>query len=161
MPGYGVPEDEEGMLPWSHAEERLMFAKNYWVTTASDQMKPHAVPIWGVWLDGMLYFGIGPRSSRNISVNPQVSVHLESGDQVVIVEGHVDQIIGIAPPLSQRLETHSPRNTTGDRATKGSPPAKGRWYYIRQLPSPGHHSQAMPPAGLSNQNNMQSGSASR
>jgi hypothetical protein len=104
MPGYGVPENEEGMLPWSHAEERLAEAKNYWVATASDHKKPHAVPIWGVWLDGLLYFGIGPRSSRNISVNPQVSVHLESGDQVVIVEGRVDQIIGVAPALSQRLD---------------------------------------------------------
>jgi hypothetical protein len=90
IPGYGVPESVEGTLPWSHAVERLERAKNYWVVTASADGKPHAVPVWGLWLDGALYVGAGPRSTRNIEANPRVSVHLESGDDVVIVEGTVE-----------------------------------------------------------------------
>jgi nitroimidazol reductase NimA-like FMN-containing flavoprotein (pyridoxamine 5'-phosphate oxidase superfamily) len=104
MPGYGVPESDDGLLPWSHAEERLALAKNYWIATAGADKKPHAVPVWGAWLDGALYFGIGPRSSRNIAVNPQVSVHLENGDQVVIVEGRVEQLTGVDPDLATRLD---------------------------------------------------------
>ncbi|MEA2583777.1 MAG: hypothetical protein QOF33_1862 [Thermomicrobiales bacterium] len=90
IPGFGVPETTEGMLPWSHATERLERAKNYWVGTASADGRPHAVPVWAIWLGGALYFGVGPRSTRNIEANPRVTVHLESGDDVVIVEGDVE-----------------------------------------------------------------------
>jgi pyridoxamine 5'-phosphate oxidase-like protein len=87
IPGYGVPDNAEGILPWSHAEQRLRQAKNYWVATAGPDGRPHAVPVWAVWLDGALCFGAGPRSTRNLEANPQVSIHLESGDDVVILEG--------------------------------------------------------------------------
>jgi hypothetical protein len=90
IPGYGVPETTEGILPWSHATERLEQAKNYWIVTASATGRPHAVPVWAAWVDDVLYIGAGPRSSRNIEANPQVSVHLESGDDVVIIEGSVE-----------------------------------------------------------------------
>jgi hypothetical protein len=44
--------------------------------------------VWGVWLDETLYFGGGrTRWARNLAANPAVVVHLESGDDVVIVEG--------------------------------------------------------------------------
>jgi nitroimidazol reductase NimA-like FMN-containing flavoprotein (pyridoxamine 5'-phosphate oxidase superfamily) len=87
IPGYGVPADAAGVLPWSHAEDRLRQAKNYWVATAGPDGRPHAVPVWAVWLDGALYFGAGPRSARNLEANPRVSIHLENGDDVVIIEG--------------------------------------------------------------------------
>jgi hypothetical protein len=107
IPGYGVPETNEGVLPWSHATERLERAKNYWVGTVSQDGKPHAVPVWGVWLDGALYFGAGPRSSRNLEANRRVTVHLESGDDVVILEGHVepfaDQDGSIFPRLANAM----------------------------------------------------------
>lgn len=104
IPGYGVPESDEGMLPWSDVVVRLEQAKNYWVATASRDGNPHAVPVWGAWIDGALYFGVGPRSSRNISANPQVSIHLESGDQVVIVEGRIEQLTNVDPALSRDLD---------------------------------------------------------
>lgn len=90
IPGYGVPEDAEGILPWSHVVDRLEQAKNYWVGTASPDGKPHCVPVWAIWLDDALYFGAGPRSTRNLKANPQVSIHLESGDDVVIIEGKAE-----------------------------------------------------------------------
>jgi nitroimidazol reductase NimA-like FMN-containing flavoprotein (pyridoxamine 5'-phosphate oxidase superfamily) len=91
IPGYGVPETTEGTLPWSHATERLERARIYWIGTASADGRPHAVPVWAAWLDGALYFGVGPRSIRNIAANPRVTVHLEGGgDDVVIVEGKVE-----------------------------------------------------------------------
>ena len=33
MPGYGISEGEEGLLPWSWAVERLEKSHNYWVMT--------------------------------------------------------------------------------------------------------------------------------
>jgi hypothetical protein len=97
---YGVPKTMKGALPWSHAVERLEKAKNYWIGTAQSDGKPHTMPTWGVWVDNTLYFGGGPetRWSRNLTENPQVAVHLESGDDVVIVEGRVDRITDPADP---------------------------------------------------------------
>jgi pyridoxine/pyridoxamine 5'-phosphate oxidase len=92
-PGYGIPEDEEGMLPWSFATERLEAARNYWIVTAAADGRPHAAPVWGLWLDGAVLFGTSPasRKGRNLARNPRVLIHLESGDEVVILEGEVDR----------------------------------------------------------------------
>jgi hypothetical protein len=103
IPGYGVPETTDGTLPWRHADERLERAKNYWIGTASADGKPHAVPVWGAWLDGALYFGVGPRSTRNLEANPRVTVHLESGDDVVILEGEIEQFADPEGSLFPRL----------------------------------------------------------
>jgi hypothetical protein len=45
--------------------------------------------VWGLWHDGGFYFSSSPdsRKARNLAANPSVTVHLESGDEVVIVEG--------------------------------------------------------------------------
>jgi nitroimidazol reductase NimA-like FMN-containing flavoprotein (pyridoxamine 5'-phosphate oxidase superfamily) len=50
--------------------------------------------VWGVWLDNTLYFDGSPetRRGRNLKVNPAVSVHLESGDDVVILEGEAHEV---------------------------------------------------------------------
>jgi nitroimidazol reductase NimA-like FMN-containing flavoprotein (pyridoxamine 5'-phosphate oxidase superfamily) len=50
---------------------------------------PHVIPKWGVWVAGSFYFDGSPqtRHARNLEKNPFISLHLESGDQVVIVEG--------------------------------------------------------------------------
>jgi hypothetical protein len=90
-PNYGISESEEGMLPWSWAEERLAASRNYWLATSGDD-GPAAAPVWGVWADGAVYFGTSPRSrkGRNIERDPRVVIHLESGDEVVILHGEVE-----------------------------------------------------------------------
>jgi hypothetical protein len=47
------------------------------------------VPRWGVFVDNKVYYDGSPetRHAQNISLNPYVSVHLESGDQAIILEG--------------------------------------------------------------------------
>jgi len=49
-------------------------------------------PVWGVWIDGVLYFSsdAGSRKARNLAANPEVVAHLESGDDCVILEGQVE-----------------------------------------------------------------------
>ena len=91
---YGVPQDASGAerLPWSSAVERLTAARNYWVCTTHADGRPHAVPVWGVWHDGAVWFGTSPESAkgRNLARDPRAVVHLESGDDVVILEGDVE-----------------------------------------------------------------------
>lgn len=95
-PSYGVPTDGSGgeRLPWSWAVEQLTASRNYWVCTTSADGRPHAAPVWGVWHDDAVWFGTNPASmkGRNIARNPSVVVHLESGDETVILEGEVEVV---------------------------------------------------------------------
>ncbi len=106
VPGYGIPKTAKGMLPWSHADERLARSLHYWVATTSRDGRPHTVPVWGVWVDGAVCFGGGPdtRWSRNLKANPKVAVHLEKGDDVVILEGDVDRVEESDGPLVARVQ---------------------------------------------------------
>ncbi len=94
----------KGFVPWSWVESRLAETKNYWLITVRPDGRPHAVPKWGVWVEGKVYFDGSPetRHSRNIARNPQVTVHLESGDEVVIVEGEARALDKPAPDLAKR-----------------------------------------------------------
>lgn len=85
---YGLKERKQ-YLPWSHAEKRLVASRNYWICTARPDGRPHSIPVWGFWMDGAFYFGSArpSRKARNLAHNPAISVHLESGDDVVILEG--------------------------------------------------------------------------
>jgi nitroimidazol reductase NimA-like FMN-containing flavoprotein (pyridoxamine 5'-phosphate oxidase superfamily) len=107
IPGYGVPKTEKGMLPWSHVVERMEKARNYWIGTTDPEGRPHATPVWGVWLDGRLYFDGGPttRRVRNLLQNPSVVVHLESGDEVVILQGEAREAKAPERALTERLST--------------------------------------------------------
>jgi general stress protein 26 len=69
-------------------------ARNYWLVTVRPGGAPHAVPVWGVWLGGRIHFGGGreTRKARNLAANPDAVVHLESGDDVVIVEGTAEEV---------------------------------------------------------------------
>jgi hypothetical protein len=49
--------------------------------------------VWGVWLDNTFYFSTGSLAAQNLAAHPAITVHLESGSEVVIVEG-------IAEPIS-------------------------------------------------------------
>ncbi|TYL37475.1 pyridoxamine 5'-phosphate oxidase [Natronococcus pandeyae] len=86
---YGIPEREEGMLPWTFVEEKMGSDRSYWVTTIRPDGRPHVRPTWGVWVDGTFYCGGGERTRwvRNLSQNSEVVVHRESATAVVIIEG--------------------------------------------------------------------------
>lgn len=72
--GYGIPEE---LLPWSFARERLEQAQNCWLCTVGASGKPHATPLWGVWLDDRFYFEGSPltRWGRNIAANWRPSMN--------------------------------------------------------------------------------------
>lgn len=88
--GYFEPADQgRGLLRWTEIREKLVAARNYWVATASSSGLPHAMPVWGVWLEGRFLFSTAPdtRKARNLLENPRAVVHLESGAELVVVEG--------------------------------------------------------------------------
>lgn len=103
--GYLPGEGKGTLLPWEFAQERLEAARNYWVATVRPDGRPHAVPVWGVWLDSKFYFDGSPqtRRGRNLAQNPAAAIHLESGDEVVIVEGEARQFLSPPRSLTTRL----------------------------------------------------------
>jgi pyridoxine/pyridoxamine 5'-phosphate oxidase len=122
FPGYGITTDVEGMLPWSWAVERLAVAHNYWVATASAERGPHAMPVWGLWRDGAFVFNTGAesRKARNLAADPRVVVHLESGDEVVVLEGVVERVPATAELVDEYDAKYSFRTEVGSS-----------WYSVR------------------------------
>jgi Pyridoxamine 5'-phosphate oxidase len=80
------------LLPWSRVVEWLERARNYWICTTRPDGRPHAKPVWGLWLDGMLLFSTDPNgvTARNLAAGSPLVAHLESGDEVAILEGQVE-----------------------------------------------------------------------
>jgi len=91
---YGISADAEGLLEWAWADERLAASRNYWIASTRSDGSPHAAPVWGLWIDGAVVFSTSPesRKGRNLVRDPRVAVHLESGDEVVLLEGEVERI---------------------------------------------------------------------
>ncbi|HXY51704.1 MAG TPA: pyridoxamine 5'-phosphate oxidase family protein [Terriglobales bacterium] len=94
MPGYGVPASARGMLAWKWAERRLARSHNYWVITARPDGTPHAMPVWGIWIDSAFYFSTGreTRKAKNLARNPNCVVLSERPEEAVIVEGAAEEV---------------------------------------------------------------------
>ena len=89
MPGYGLPEGDKGLLPWTWAEQRLKKSHNYWMTTVKPDGSPHTMVVWGLWTDGRFLFSTGSQSrkTRNLERNPNCIVCTEHAHEAVIVQG--------------------------------------------------------------------------
>jgi hypothetical protein len=91
MADYGVPEELDGAMPWSWAEERLAESRNFWLVTVSATGRPHSMPLWGVWMPDRERFGFScaksARKVRNIAANDQVVITNDDAVHVVSIEG--------------------------------------------------------------------------
>jgi len=85
----GYVDHPKALLAWKRVEKKIAAAKHYWLCTTRPEGRPHAAPIWGVWVGGRAYFDGSPqtRHARNIAENPHVVWHMESGKKPVILEG--------------------------------------------------------------------------
>lgn len=103
--GYGLPEDVVGLLTWEDVEPRLVAAKHYWLASVRPDGRPHSIPRWGVWMDGRFWYDGAPTTvhARNAETNPAVTLTLESGSQVVIIEGESHATRADADGLGTRL----------------------------------------------------------
>lgn len=105
--GYGLPNTTDGLLSWDVVQERLRASLNYWLTTVRPAGTPHSVPRWGVWVDGCFYYDGAPttRHALNLNRNPSCTLTLESGTEVVIVEGTSTPTRADPADLGARLAT--------------------------------------------------------
>jgi len=135
VPKPSIPNFPEGYIPegggkekldWLYVQKRMTESLNYWIATATPKGKPSATPVWGVWIDDKLYFDGAPstRRGKNISMNPYTAVHLESGEQAVMLEGRTTIFSG--PPertLKERVSTEYCRKY----AAHGYEPPADQW----------------------------------
>ncbi|MGH9576838.1 MAG: pyridoxamine 5'-phosphate oxidase family protein, partial [Terriglobales bacterium] len=93
MPGYGIAAGRQGMLSWKWAEELLRASRRYWLVTTGAG-RPHAMPLWGLWLGNAFYCSTGKRSqkARNLAKNARCAVCVEKGGDAVVVEGTASRV---------------------------------------------------------------------
>lgn len=99
--GYGRPTR---MLGWAVVRAELERALHYWVATTGPDGRPHVVPVDGLWLDDVWYYGGSDRTvhHRNVRARPDVVMHLPDAANAVIVEGEV-RPANPSAELAQRL----------------------------------------------------------
>jgi hypothetical protein len=85
---------QNGTMTWAEIAERLCAPRQYWLSTTTPSGGPHATPVWGVVTEETLCF-YSRRSTvkaRNLAADPRAVVHLESGEEVMIVRGLLDDL---------------------------------------------------------------------
>jgi hypothetical protein len=120
----GYVDNPIRILAWDEVERKLAEARHYWVCSVRPNGRPHSIPKWGVWVDGRLYFDGSPltRHSRNIAANPFVSIHLESGESAVIMEGTAREV-----RPTRELAVSVAREYAAKYAAAGYSPAPTQW----------------------------------
>lgn len=124
MAGYGVPDDPEGVLPWSWAEERLVGCQNFFLVTVDAVGRPHSLPVWAVWMPLRQRWGCGcaptARKLRNVRENPQVVFTTDDSVEVVSIEGAAQIVSGpdADPVIDAWVAKYAPRmeGVTSDEA---------------------------------------------
>lgn len=127
--GYGISTEPTGMLDWDWVDEQMAKSRNYWICSTRPDGRPHAAPVWGVWYEGVLYFSTDTesRKARNLADRPEVVVHLESGDDSVILEGVVEVITDMTL-LRQVGKAYAQKYPPYDPVGDDTP---GLWYALR------------------------------
>jgi hypothetical protein len=103
--GYGVPQTNEGLLDWRDVHARFAAVKVYWIGTTWPDGRPHAIPIWGAFIDDHFFCEGGPdtRWGRNIAANPLMNAHAEIGELCVMIDGAVTRVESLEPALFERV----------------------------------------------------------
>ncbi len=92
MPGYGINKDTKDVLPWRWAVDVLNRARIAVLSTVRPDGRPHAMPLWGLWLDDVycLSTAITSVKPNNLRANDRCVITAEDGDDAVIVEGRAE-----------------------------------------------------------------------
>jgi Pyridoxamine 5'-phosphate oxidase len=85
---------QNGTMTWAEIAERLSAPRQYWLNTTTPADTPHSAPVWGVVTEETLYFYSKRNTvkARNLAADPRSVVHLESGEDVLIVHGLLDDL---------------------------------------------------------------------
>ena len=122
-PSYGVPRRGGRFVPWSDVIERLRTSVGYWIATVTPDGRPHVVPIWGVFVEADLFLETGAPGTiknRNLAVQPEIAVHLDGVDDVVLIRGR-------ATPTAPDAELGTALATAFHQKYPGYEPGPADW----------------------------------
>lgn len=132
--------DEGPPASWAAARERLEayeMYRTYWLTTLHEDGRPHAMPILGLWLDGVFYFITSEQSRKgenltrdgrcvltvSITSLPALDISAEGAAARVTDEATLRRVVdGYREQLHWPLELKSGRVEGGNAPTAGPPP---------------------------------------
>src|SRR5262249_36691689 len=89
MPGYDMMfEKNRKSIPWGWAVNKLSDSHNYLLMSIWSG-KPHAMPVWGVWVRDSFFFSTGAssRKSKNLQANPHCLVCPDGATDALILHG--------------------------------------------------------------------------
>lgn len=88
---YELPKAGDTLLTWDFVVQHMATARNYWISTTSADLSPHAVPVWGIWHENRVYIEGSPKTkwARNLAKNPSILVHTPDAEKVVIIHGRL------------------------------------------------------------------------
>lgn len=106
---YGMGKRKKGTMKWADACKKLEKSRNYWITTAREDGRAHAMPVWGFWMDDAVFFGTGRESikGKNLVRTQHAIVHLESAEDLVVLECDVSEADLSNEDLRTRLDKAS------------------------------------------------------
>jgi PPOX class probable F420-dependent enzyme len=91
MPGYGIlaADGGSGLIPWAEAERRLTVSHDYWCATVRPDGRPHVMPVWGVWLEGQVWFSSSrqSRKARDLEADPRCTLTTDDAQNPVVLDG--------------------------------------------------------------------------
>jgi hypothetical protein len=84
-----------GHVSWYEVDARIGAARIIWIATAGPD-GPHTSPVWYVWDGERIVFATpsGSEKARDIATESRVRLHLDSGDDVVILTGRANPLKG-------------------------------------------------------------------
>jgi len=99
--GYGTAKRT---LAWEEVRAWLEAAPAYWLALARTDGRPHVVPLDGIWVDDVWWYGGASDTVhiRTVEANPRAVMHLPDPMRAVIVEGVVRRT-NPAPELARRM----------------------------------------------------------
>lgn len=82
------------ILHWDDVARRLHDERTLWLSTVRPDGAPHAAPVWlAVWEgDAFMFTSGGSLKARNLQDNPQAVLHTCDGEDVLIVNGRLEQV---------------------------------------------------------------------
>jgi pyridoxine/pyridoxamine 5'-phosphate oxidase len=91
---FSEPARIRGHLAWEAVELRLRAGRSLILATTRPDGRPHAMPVWFVWLDWRVYFITARRTqkARNLAGQAWAVAHVGDGDEVLMVEGPTQRV---------------------------------------------------------------------
>jgi hypothetical protein len=122
-PGYVDHPTSE--VAWEYVAQQLTESLHYWLCTTRPDGRPHVVPRWCVYIDGLIYYDGSPKTvhAQNMAKNPNVALHLEDGEKAIILEGTSSPAGKPERELAERLSKEYKRKY----AARGYAPEPSAW----------------------------------